>query len=61
MNNKASIILEALKKKGFTKYKTHKETNISQATLGNWEKGKTNPDPDKLEKLKKYYEKVINN
>lgn len=46
---------ELLKKGGITPYKVHKDTGISQATLSDWKRGRSNPKLDKLQILADYF------
>lgn len=54
----AQNIIAHLKKMGVTKYKIAKNINLSKGTLANWDSGKTIPDPDKLAKLKNFYDNI---
>jgi transcriptional regulator with XRE-family HTH domain len=48
-----------LEKNNITAYKVSKDTGISQATLSNWKKGKSNPKVDKLLILANYFDVQI--
>lgn len=52
----AQKMIAYLKEIGVSKYRIAKEISLSKGTLGNWDSGKTAPDPDKLAKLKRFYE-----
>lgn len=40
--------------RGITPYKISKETGISQVTLSDWKRNKSNPKTDKLKKIAEY-------
>ena len=48
-------IFELIKEKGLTAYRVSKDTGISQASLADWRKGRSNPKIDKLQKLSEYF------
>lgn len=39
-----------------TPYRVHKETGISTATLSDWKNGKSQPKPDKIALIAKYFD-----
>lgn len=49
-----------MQKKGVTAYKVSKETGISQATLSDWRRGRSQPKIDKLLKIAKYFGVDVN-
>lgn len=48
-------IFELIQEKGLTAYRVSKDTGISQASLADWRKGRSNPKIDKLQKLSEYF------
>lgn len=48
-------IFELIEEKGLTAYRVSKDTGISQASLADWKKGRSNPKIDKLQKLSEYF------
>jgi len=48
-------IFELIEEKGLTAYRVSKDTGISQASLADWRKGRSNPKIDKLQKLSEYF------
>lgn len=48
-------IFELIEENGLTAYRVSKDTGISQASLADWRKGRSNPKIDKLQKLSEYF------
>lgn len=47
-------IFQLMKNRGLSAYRVSKDTGISQASLADWRKGRSNPKIDKLQKLADY-------
>lgn len=45
-----------LQEKDLTAYRVSKDTGVSQQTLSDWKKGKSQPKTDKLRKIAKYFD-----
>lgn len=50
---------DLLKKRGITAYRVYKDTGISQSTLSDWKRGRSNPKLDKLQILADYFKVPI--
>lgn len=48
-------IFQLMEKLGLSAYRVSKDTGISQASLADWRKGRSNPKIDKLQKLAAYF------
>ena len=48
-------IFQLMEKRGLSAYRVSKDTGISQASLADWRKGRSNPNIDKLQKLADYF------
>ena len=48
-------IFQLMEKRGLSAYRVSKDTGISQASLADWRKGRSNPKIDKLQKLAAYF------
>lgn len=48
-------IFQLMEKRGLSAYRVSKDTGISQASLADWRKGRSNPKIDKLQKLADYF------
>lgn len=48
-------IFQLMEKLGLSAYRVSKDTGISQASLADWRKGRSNPKIDKLQKLADYF------
>ena len=48
-------IFQLMEKRGLSAYRVSKDTGISQASLADWRKGRSNPKIDKLQKLDAYF------
>jgi transcriptional regulator with XRE-family HTH domain len=49
------IFEQLLQKHGVTPYQVSKETGISQTTLSDWKRGRSEPKPDKIRKIADYF------
>lgn len=45
-----------LQEKDLTAYRVSKDTGVSQQTLSDWKKGKSQPKTDKLQKIADYFD-----
>ena len=50
------IFAQLIQEKGITTYRLSKETGISQATLSDWKRGRSEPKIDKMQKIANYLE-----